>query len=100
MQPTLDTPSRRPCHGAEDFLTLLLQMSTLYSTEGAPGHSWKLTRAPGGIVLWIPARGKQSRPKKLLVNETDPAKWAAKIIEVEVDLVPKVLLDALLQAGD
>ena len=76
------------------------QMSTLYSTEGDPWQSWKLTRGPGGIVLWVPARGKQAKPKKLSVNEADPATWAAKIIDVAVDELPQVLLDALRSAGE
>lgn len=79
---------------------LLLQMSTLYSAEGASGRSWKLNRDAKGLKLWVPQSGRASKPHRLKVNEADRAKWAADIIDVAVDLLPQVLLDALRSAGE
>ena len=75
-------------------------MSTLCSTEGAPGHSWKLNRDAKGLKLWVPQSGRASKPHRLKVNEADPAKWAADIIDVAVDQLPQVLLDALRSSGE
>ena len=75
-------------------------MSTLLSTEGAPGKSWKLNRDNIGLKLWVPQKGRASKPHRLKVNEAEPAKWAAGLIGVAVDLLPQVLLDALRSAGE
>ena len=61
-QPTPTTPSRR--HSPSDLPTLL-QMTTLYSTEGAPGNSWRLNRGVGGMQLFVPAKGRGSKQIRL-----------------------------------
>ena len=85
-------------HSPSDLPTLL-QMTTLYSTEGAPGKSWRLNRGVGGMQLFVPAKGRGSEQIRL---PADPATRIAKVskaIDVAVDLLPQALLDALRSSG-
>ena len=76
------------------------QMSTLFSKEGDPGKSWKLTRGPGGIRLYVPPTGKHKVGHNLDRLPANPAEKISKIIGVDIDDVPHELLDALRTAGE
>ena len=82
------------------FLAIAANMSTIYSMDGAPGKSWKVNRDSIGLKLWVPQKGRASKPHRLKVNEEDPLQWAAELIDVAVDQLPQVLLDALRSSGE
>ena len=75
-------------------------MSTLFSKEGDPGKSWKLTRGAGGIRLWVPPIGKHKKQYNFDRLPADLADKISKIIDVPVDQLPQVLLDALRSSGE
>ena len=75
-------------------------MSTIYSADGAPGKSWKLTRGSGGIQLWVPAKGKGSKQQRLPADRAESARIISNTIGVALEEVPQVLLDALQSTGE
>ena len=95
-------PSRaaeRPTRGARQICRSLLQMTTLFSTDDAPGKSWRLNRGVGGLQLFVPAKGKVRKQIRLPADPDMRIKKVSEAIDVAADLLPQVLLDALRSTG-
>ena len=75
-------------------------MTTLFSADDAPGKSWRLNRGVGGMQLFVPAKGKVRKQIRLPADPETRIEKVSEAIDVAVDLLPQVLLDALRSASD